>query len=335
MNKSLISIILPFKNTARYLPQCLNSIIAQTYNHWELLIVDDNSTDDSCQIVSFYAEKDNRIKLLRNEGSGIIDALKTAYKNGQGKLITRMDSDDVMHIEKLNMMHIDLENNGQGHLALGLVKYFSKNGVGKGYKAYEDWLNKLTRTGQNFSEIYKECVIPSPCWMVHRSDFEKCGGFRSNIYPEDYDLAFRFYKNNLRCIPSKRILHYWRDHQSRASRTSEHYKENSFIELKINYFLELDYNKNKPLVVWGAGKKGKKIARLLLKLGIEFDWLCDNHKKIGKHIYDIKLRHFNELNSLKEPRIIIAVANFTEQNDIRDHLNRNHINTSEDCFFFC
>ena len=335
MEKSLISIVLPFKNTARYLSQCLESIMAQTYINWELLIVDDNSTDDSYQVVSMFAEKDKRIKLLRNEGNGIIDALRTAYKNAQGNFITRMDSDDVMHNEKLNMMHTDLKNNGKGHIALGLVKYFSENGVGQGYKAYQDWLNKLTRTGKNFSEIYKECVIPSPCWMVYRSDFEKCDGFRSNIYPEDYDLAFRFYKHNMRCIPSEQVLHYWRDHQNRASRTSKHYAENSFIELKINYFLKLDYNKKKPLVVWGAGKKGKKIARLLSKSGVEFEWLCDNHKKIGKHIYDIRLRHFNDLNSFKEPNVIVAVANLKEQKDIRDILNQNEINLNEDCYFFC
>ena len=62
---------------------------------------------------------------------------------------------------------------------------------------YEKWINGLTLTGNNYTEIYKECVIPSPCWLIHRNDFENCDGFEPNIYPEDYDLTFRFYKANL------------------------------------------------------------------------------------------------------------------------------------------
>ena len=101
MQKSLISILIPFKNTESYLVECLDSIVNQTYTNWELLIVDDGSTDTSYQIVQNYAIKDARIHLLSNGGSGIIEALRTGYKQAKGRFVTRMDSDDVMALNKL------------------------------------------------------------------------------------------------------------------------------------------------------------------------------------------------------------------------------------------
>ena len=94
--------------------------------------------------------------------------------------------------------------------------------------------------------------------MVYKTDFDRCGGFTPNTYPEDYDLAFRFYKQGLKCIPSNEVLHHWRDYAVRTSRVDAHYAENSFLELKVNYFLELSHDKEKTIIIWGAGAKGKK-----------------------------------------------------------------------------
>ena len=299
MQEPLVSILTPFKNTALYLDDCIASILKQTYTNWELIIVDDASSDTSYTIVNSYALKDSRIRLYKNEGDGIINALKLAYNNAQGALITRMDSDDIMSANKLETMVNLLQKNGKGHLAIGLVNYFSDQGISDGYYKYEKWLNKLTTKGLNFSEIYKECVIPSPCWMIHREDLIACNGFNPNIYPEDYDLAFRFYKHHFKCIPCDVVLHDWRDYSHRTSRTNEHYAENHFIPLKLDYFLELDFNPKKTLVVWGAGNKGKFIAKSLIEKNMPFEWVCDNPKKIGKDIYGKELKAFQALTKIK------------------------------------
>lgn len=335
MSKPLISILTPFKNTAEFLPECIDSIIEQTYQHWELIIVDDHSSDDSLRIVTDYVQMDSRIKLFKNSGSGIINALRLAFEKSSGTYITRMDSDDIMHPEKLSTMLKDLQKHGRNHIALGLVTYFSERGIGEGYAKYETWLNNLTAEGKNYTEIYKECVIPSPCWMVHREDLLTCNAFHLNRYPEDYDLAFRFYKNEIKCIPSDTVLHYWRDYSSRASRTDDNYAENHFLDLKLHYFLELHYNKTRPLVVWGAGQKGKTIAKLLQKKEVHFIWICDNPKKIGKHIYDTELFNFEYLKLLKNPQSIVTVANSKEQEIIKSYFKSIEMKAMLDYFFFC
>ena len=335
MNTPLVSILIPFKNTEAYLDDCITSILCQTYSNWELLIVDDASTDLSYSIVEGYAKKDPRIKLLRNTRSGIIDALKLAFSLSKGEFVTRMDSDDVMRPHKIEVLANNLMTHGLQHVAIGQVHYFSEDGIKAGYKSYEIWLNGLTSKGLNYSEIYKECVIPSPCWMVYRDDLITCNAFNSNCYPEDYDLAFRFYKYNLKCIASQEVLHHWRDYNSRTSRTHIHYAENHFIDLKLKYFLELDYDQNKSLIVWGAGNKGKNIAKKLINNNISFQWICDNPNKIGRDIYGKILKPFEYLKAVKNPQSIITVANKTSQIEIKTYMDTLNMKPKEDYIFFC
>jgi len=335
MPNMLISILMPCKNTARFLPECLDSICNQTFKNWELLVVDDGSTDDSFEIINGYAIKDSRIKLLKNNGSGIIEALRLAYTKSSGNLITRMDSDDIMSLNKLEILSENLTKTGKGSVAVGLVKYFSEKGINEGYSNYEKWLNDLTIKGLNFSEIYKECVIPSPCWMIHREDLDACQAFKPDRYPEDYDLTFRYYEKNFRCIPCDKTLHHWRDYETRTSRTHEHYALNHFLEIKLHYFLKLDYDATRPLVIWGAGLKGKTSAKILMDHAIPFFWICDNPKKIGKYIYNQKLLNFKFLENIKNPQSIITVANAEAQIEIKSYLKTKNMAAMTDYFFFC
>ena len=335
MAKPLVSIFIPFKNTSAFLPECINSILAQNYTNWEAVFIDDSSKDDSYKTVKQFAEKDERIHLYKNEGSGIIEALRMAFRLSSGDYVTRMDSDDIMTPDRLEVMLNSLLKHGKKHLAVGQVKYFRTDGVSDGYARYERWINQLTETGNNYSEIYKECVIPSPCWLLHRDDFIACEGFEPNRYPEDYDLTFRFYRANYECIPCDKILLHWRDYSTRTSRTHEHYAQNYFLDIKTHYFLELDYDKSRPLTIWGAGAKGKTVAKLLLKNKVPFYWICDNPKKIGKHIYDQELLNFDYLTQLKRPQSIVTVANEDAQHEIRAYFKKQNMQSMTDYFFFC
>ncbi len=335
MSQPLVSILVPFKNTESFIGECLDSILKQTYTNWEAIFVDDGSDDTSFKIVETISNQDARITLYRNNGSGIINALQMAYNHCKGEFITRMDSDDIMTPIRLTDMLGNLEKHGKKHLAIGQVHYFRADGLSDGFARYEKWLNSLTKTGGNYSEIYKECVIPSPCWMLHREDFIACDGFKPNRYPEDYDLAFRFYKAGYTCIPCDNVLLHWRDYSTRTSRTHENYAQNHFLELKVHYFLELNFDSTRPLAIWGAGAKGKTLAKLLIKNNIPFYWICDNPKKIGKHIYDQKLLNFDYLSQLNHPQSIVTVANEIAQKEIKAYFENQNMQSMIDYFFFC
>ncbi|MEM7104490.1 MAG: glycosyltransferase family 2 protein [Bacteroidota bacterium] len=335
LSKSLISILMPVKNAGPFLKECLDSILAQTETNWELIAINDHSTDDSNQILKHYSNKDFRIKVFENKGRGIIHALRLAYAKCEGNLITRMDADDLMPAKKLATLKNMLIDQGIGYLATGKVRYFSSTEVGGGYQRYESWLNQLMDAGDPFREIYKECVIPSPCWMIWRKDFERCGAFQPETYPEDYDLCFRFYAAGLKVTSSEDILHLWRDSQNRASRILPEYADNRFLSLKINWFLKLEVNEDIPIVVWGAGSKGKWIANYLINENIPFLWVTNNQKKIGVNINGIILKDFEALKTMSGFNAIVAVANMDDQKEILFFLEKNFLNQSARVFFFC
>ena len=330
-----ISILMPVKNAALFLRECLDSIVNQEEANFELIAVDDHSTDSSLKILEEYQKKDPRVQVYKNKQQGIIAALRLAYKKSSGVFITRMDSDDIMSLYKLKRLKSNLTAFGVGHIALGKVKYFSESILGEGFIRYEHWLNTLIESGTNFNEIYKECVIPSPCWMVYREDLDRCEAFIPDNYPEDYDLAFRFYRKGLSPIKCDEVLHYWRDYASRTSRTHVHYSDNTFMDIKSNYFLQLEYTPKKELVIWGAGKKGKSLAKLLIAKNIPFTWICDNPNKIGKFIYDQKLVSFTYLESIENSQSIVTVANPKAQKEIRAYFRVKKGIENSDFFFFC
>jgi len=252
----------------------------------------------------------------------------------QGDYVTRMDADDIMLPQKLEVLIDGLQEYGGGYLATGGVEYFSADGIGEGYMGYADWLNGLTSSGSNWLDRYKECVIPSPCWMLSRGDFERIGAFGSDRYPEDYDLAFRMYAGGLQVIACEQILHRWRDYPERTSRNDTNYADNRFLELKMEWYCRLERDSDPPLTVWGAGKKGKRIAKYLIEHTIPFDWVTDNEKKIGHNIYGVILGKPEPLR-LRESKVIIAIANVTEQVQVINLLDDLGRVRGESYFLFC
>jgi len=327
----MISIVMPMRNALPYLEECITSIINQTFTNWELIVVNDHSTDDSFKVLTEFAKQDIRINVLNNTGKGIIDALQLAYSKTSGNYITRMDADDIMPKRKLELMRQVLVENPKA-VTTGKIKYIGDN-LREGYQKYEVWMNELMENNSHYEQIYRECVIPSPAWMMSRNTFDKIGGFNPNIYPEDYDLTLRIYKAKIPIIPVKEVVHIWRDYNERTSRNDPNYAFNAFEELKTKYFLEIDFNSSKTLVLWGGGKKGKKIALLLQKHNVDFLWACNNPKKISQSIYGINMFDIETIfDSNTNYQTIIAVANPTDQVEIKKTLKEL---PQVDPFWFC
>lgn len=332
----MISILLPNYNNASYLTDCLESVIAQTYTDWELIAVDDYSTDHSWALLQQYALSDKRIHCFQNKGQkGVIGALQTAFLYSQYPLVTRMDADDLMPPSKLQLLKSLLLEKGKGWVTTGKVKYFSGESLGNGYKRYEAWLNSLMEQENHYQHIYKECPLPSPAWMAYKSDLEACGAFTPETYPEDYDLCFRMYEQGLNIASTSELVHLWRDHAQRSTRTTLTYADHTFLELKMFYFLKVDYKPSRPLVVWGAGKKGKRAAKYLLSEGIPFSWVCNTPEKIGKDIYGVRMEATTSIDITQKPFVLVMVAAVEGQATITRQLTDWGLAVQQDYFFFC
>lgn len=103
-NKPLVSVIVPCYKVEQYLPNCIDSVVNQTYGNWELILVDDGSPDKCGGICDRYAAGDNRIKVLHKHNGGLSSARNAGMKVMTGNYVTFLDSDDFLHTDALKLL---------------------------------------------------------------------------------------------------------------------------------------------------------------------------------------------------------------------------------------
>lgn len=124
-----VSIITPSYNSAKYISETIESVLSQTYNNWEMIIVDDMSSDNSNEIIGEYIKKDSRIRLITLESnSGPAIARNRAIKESKGRYIAFLDSDDVWHPMKLEKQLDFMKTNG---LSITYSSYHTIDGNGE------------------------------------------------------------------------------------------------------------------------------------------------------------------------------------------------------------
>ena len=101
MTDTLVSIITPCYNGEKYIPQTIRSVLAQTWENWEMIIVDDGSSDSSAQIIRSFAEADSRIRLLQQENAGSAAARNAGIRAARGRYLALLDADDLWEPEFL------------------------------------------------------------------------------------------------------------------------------------------------------------------------------------------------------------------------------------------
>ncbi len=147
MDIDLVSIIIPVYNVARYLDDCLKSVLKQTYTNLEIIVVDDGSTDKSLEICHSYAAKDKRVKVLHQENAGVSAARNVGLSIMTGKYVLFIDSDDRIEQNMVEILVNEIEENAKN------------DAVFCGYKEFDD------ETGT----IIKE-VVPNQSKMVDRDN---------------------------------------------------------------------------------------------------------------------------------------------------------------------
>lgn len=135
MEEDLISVIIPVYNVEKYLRQCINSVINQTYHNIEIILVDDGSPDNCGKICEEYAQKDSRIKVIHKKNGGLSDARNAGIEIATGKYITFIDSDDDIVKEYVEYLYGLLSKN-KTKMSIGSYSVISKEkkiNIGEGY----------------------------------------------------------------------------------------------------------------------------------------------------------------------------------------------------------
>ena len=313
-----ISVIMPVYNAERTLAEAVDSILKQDYEDWELVAVDDGSTDGSLEVLQGYAARDGRIRILPGDHAGIVPTLRRGCDAARGGLLARMDGDDISLPSRLSAQ-LRMFEAVEGPVFCG-GRFVTRGGlVGSGRKRYDDWINGLTGHDEIVREILVECPLPHPTFMMPRSLYQDLGGYRDMGWPEDYDLVLRAWMAGAHfCKPESPLL-YWREHDRRLSMSDRRYGAEAFRRLK-RYILFQTYLKEpgRPFIQWGAGEVGK---RWLPEWPSPPAAVVDIHpRKIGRTIHGVKVICRDELPSPGACFIVVAVGARGARDDIRSQL---------------
>ncbi len=313
--------LLPCRNAATHLPQAIRSLQLQTYRDFDIVTVNDGSSDETPAMLERWAARDARVRLAHLTGVGVAEALRRGSELCTGELIARVDADDVAHPRRF-AEQIELLSRRPELAAVGThVRYFPWEQVGWGARRYQRWLNGLSEPESLARDMFVECPIAHPTLMIRRAELDRVGGYRANGWPEDYDLVLRLHTAGALLANVSRVLHFWRERDGRASRRDPRYSADAFRRCKIHFLRLGCLNGHESVSIWGAGQVGKAFARSLTEQGLGVREFFDiDPRKIGQEILGAPVRDACEAGQTGGAYLLVAVGSNGARELIRAQL---------------
>ena len=229
-----VSVIIPVYNVEKYLSACLDSVLAQTFQDYEVICVNDGSPDNSAAILSEYAQKDNRMTIITQENQGLSGARNTGLDHAKGEYIFFLDADDTLPPNALEtMIKIALDTN------VPLVASESKKKTEKSTSLrYHVFHHPL-------SDFVKNNKIHSNAWnKLYRSDILKMHRFIRGIYFEDWPFLTTLMGQIDAFATTKIPCYYYREEGESITRST-------FTQKKVDSYLTgiryvYDFYQNRP-----------------------------------------------------------------------------------------
>lgn len=291
------SVLMPARNAERTIGETLDSIASQTLSDYEVIVVDDGSTDATRAIVEDRAQADSRIHLLTNPDSGLVAALNAGLEVTRAELVARMDADDIMDARRLELQCQWMHDHRDVAVVGSRVRVFSADGVAAGYRHYEAWLNSTLDHDEISVQRFYESPLAHPSVMFRKHAVRNAGGYRHGDFPEDYELWLRLHDTGARFQKLPEVLLYWRDYDSRTSRSDSRYSDSGFANVRNHYLLK-DPRIRAERGVWvcGAGHKTRKRVRPLVDAGMQINgWVDIDTKKTGRRLWGAPVVHYDDV----------------------------------------
>lgn len=186
-SNSLVSIVIPAYNAAKFLPEVIQSVLNQSYQNWELLVIDDGSTDNTAELVNEYSEQDSRVHLISKENGGVSVARNLGAQLAKGELIAFLDSDDLWLEDKISAHVSYMTSHPQVGVSFGRVELIETDG-----KTTNKLTDNIVDTLQPQDLFYSNPTVTTSNLVIRKSVFQMLNGFDESMqYNEDIDLLFR------------------------------------------------------------------------------------------------------------------------------------------------
>lgn len=158
------SVIVPVYNVEKYLKECVDSILSQTFKDFELILVNDGSKDSSPAICDEYAEKDSRVKVIHKENGGLSDARNVGTKSAEGKYVIYIDSDDYVRENDFLQSIYDKAKNGTEIICYKFSKYFENTNTFGSCQFKFPELNETDTLAEKINKIVKSDAFYCSAW---------------------------------------------------------------------------------------------------------------------------------------------------------------------------
>lgn len=276
-----VSILMPVFNAEKTIGECVDSILRQTLEEFEIVAVDDNSTDRSVEVLRSY--DDPRINIIKNDQQGIVSALNLGLQACHSDFVARMDADDVMYADRLKKQFAVMTADDSLTLCATQARKFPEEKIKVGYVKYMHWQNACLSAQDITNQIYIESPFAHPSVMLRKGRVFDLGGYKEGEFPEDYELWLRLFHAGENMVKIEEVLIDWRESDNRLSRTSSRYSDSAFDLLRAEYLAKDVRLHGRQIVIWGAGRKTRQRVQYLIDWDIQpVAWIDIDTKKIGK-----------------------------------------------------
>jgi glycosyltransferase involved in cell wall biosynthesis len=229
-----ISVLLPVRNAQPYLAASLASLRRQTFTDFEIVAVDDGSTDDSGETLERAARVEPRLRVIHTVHAGLPAALNTGLHAARGTLIARHDADDLSHRTRLELQHAFMVRARSTAVVGSRLRLFPAPAVGLGMRRWARWHNALLTHDDMAREVLIDSPLAHGTAMIRRRRLDRVGGWRDLGWPEDLDLWVRLLASGARFAKLPEVLYGWRQHRSSATRRDPRYRRPQFVRLKLD-----------------------------------------------------------------------------------------------------
>lgn len=259
MNKPLVTVVVPIYNTEKYLDRCVNSLVNQTYQNIDILLINDGSTDSCLELCESWAKKDTRVRVIDKQNEGLGITRNVGVKNAKGSYICFCDSDDYIDINMVKETLETAESTGAQLVVYG-ISTVTKNGEIK-QSFIPDATIKTFKDDKVLNEFFPEYIAPnplgdgkrlyymSPCLLLYSTDMLRSCNWsfvseREIISEDVYSLLALFkHVNSVTVVP--KALYFYCENENSLSRT---YREDRYKKIR-HFYLEcvklceqLEYN---------------------------------------------------------------------------------------------
>lgn len=234
--KPQISVVMPAYNAERYIARAIESVLNQTFRNFELIIINDVSSDKTPSIIKEYQEKDSRVRMINNRKKGLIaGSLNKGIKLARADVIARMDADDVCYPRRLEVQYKLLMKKPEVAVVGANMRIVDEKGKIISKREYPKKSKELKRL------MFRYSPFAHPVVMYRKSVFKEFGGYVENIFPcEDIDLWFKIGSKYQFASVSKPLLKY-----TLYSTSSSHKKVKDVellgLKVKIDALKKYDY----------------------------------------------------------------------------------------------